>query len=82
MMLIDPDYNQTVEHRVIDEIEETRKELAWDLAYSRLKIKKLKDYVQNELEVDHYLVRALKNPEVFVKTFKLKRMTEFLHNHL
>lgn len=44
-MLIDPDYNQKVEQRVIDEIEETRKELAWDLEYSRLKIKKLKDYV-------------------------------------
>jgi len=27
-----------VEHRVLEEIEETRKELAWDLEYSRLKV--------------------------------------------
>jgi len=61
-MVIDPEYNQKVEQRVLEEIEETRKELAWDLEYSRLKVHKLKDYVLDELEVDHYLVRALKNP--------------------
>ena len=44
-MLIDPDYNQKVEQRVKEEIEETRKELAWDLEYSRIKVQKLKDHV-------------------------------------
>jgi len=40
-MLIDPSYNDMVEKNVLEEIEETRKEMAWDLEYSRLKIKKL-----------------------------------------
>jgi hypothetical protein len=81
-MLIDPDYNPKVEQRVLEEIEETRKELAWDLEYSRLKVQKLKDYVQDELEVDHYLVRALKNPETCVQTFKLKKMSKYLFNSM
>lgn len=73
-MVIDAEYNQMVEKKVEFEIEETKKELAWDLEFSRLKLKKLKDYVQDELEVDHFLVRALRNPNNTVQTFKLKRM--------
>ena len=74
-MLIDPDYNLMTEQQVQQEVEETRKELAWDLEYARLKKQKLKDYVQDELLVDHFLVRALKNPEISVQTFKLKKMS-------
>jgi hypothetical protein len=40
-MVIDPAYNSMVEHNVLDEIEETRTEQAWDLEYSRVKIRKL-----------------------------------------
>jgi hypothetical protein len=36
-MLIDPEFNLMVEQQVILEVEETRKELAWDLEYARLK---------------------------------------------
>jgi hypothetical protein len=74
-MLIDPDYNLMIEQQVQQEVEETRKELAWDLEYARLKKQKLKDYVQDELLVDHFLVKALKNPEISVQTFKLKKMS-------
>jgi len=74
-MLIDPEFNLMVEQQVILEVEETRKELAWDLEYARLKKQKLKDYVQDEIEVDYFMVRALKHPEIFVKTFKLKKMS-------
>lgn len=65
-----------------EEIEDKRKELAWDLEYSRIKVKKLLDYVKNELEVDHFLVKALRNEKKSVQSFKLKRMSTYLHEGL
>jgi Flp pilus assembly CpaF family ATPase len=63
-MVIDPEYNNIIEQKMKDEVEELKKELAWDLEYSRLKIKKLKDYVKNELLIDHFVVKAFKNPQL------------------
>lgn len=58
---VDPVYNTIIQEKISEEIEDKRKELAWDLEYSRLKVKKLKDYVKNELLVDKFVVKALKN---------------------
>ena len=58
------DNNNIIEQKMKDEVEELKKELAWDLEYSRLKIKKLKDYVKNELLIDHFVVKAFKNPQL------------------
>jgi len=58
---VDPAYNTIIQEKITEEIEDKRKELAWDLEYSRLKVKKLKDYVKNELLVDKFVVKALKN---------------------
>jgi hypothetical protein len=63
-MVIDPEYNNIIEQKMKEEVEELKKELAWDLEYSRLKIKKLKDYVKNELLIDHFVVKAFKNPQL------------------
>lgn len=58
---VDPVYNTIIQEKISEEIEDKRKELAWDLEYSRLKVKKLKDYVKNELLVGKFVVKALKN---------------------
>jgi len=77
-MTIDPQYNEILQKRVNFEIEEVKKELEWDIAYAELKCGKLLGYMKHELEVDRYYVRALRNPNIFVQTFKTKRMSKYL----
>lgn len=81
-MEIDPQYTDILREAMQEEIDDKRKELAWDLEYSRIKVKKLTDYVKNELEVDHFVVKALRNEKKSVQSFKLKRMSSYLHEGL
>jgi len=59
-MLIDPEYDNILRGRVSDLLEETKKELAWDLAFHELKAKKLKDYFVDELYCARFRLKAFK----------------------
>jgi len=41
---IDPDYHELLQYRVADHLDETNKEVAWDLEYQKTKTEKLKAY--------------------------------------
>ena len=81
-MTIDPQYNEILENRINFEIEEVKKELEWNTAYAERKCEKLRDYMLNELQVDRLHVRALRNPNIFVQTFKVKKMSQYLRSQL
>lgn len=53
-------------------------EVKWDAEYFRLQFKKLEDYVKNELEVDTFIVKAIRDTKVYVNTFKVKKMSRFV----
>lgn len=81
-MCVDPEYNEMLRKRIEEELEETRKELAWDIENSRVLTRKLKTYVKDELIYDTFVVCGLSNPNVFVKTFKLKKLSEYVWSNL
>ena len=65
-MTVDPDYIHMLRKRVQEDLEETSMEVKWDAEYYRLKLQKLEDYVKNELAVNTFQVRALRNPKIKV----------------
>lgn len=60
-MTVDPEYIQMLNRRVEEDLEETRMEVKWDAEYYRLLYKKLEDYVKNELEVDTFIVKSIRD---------------------
>lgn len=79
---VDPEYNEMIKKRIEGELEETRKELAWDIENAKVLTCKLKSYVKDELIYEKFAVCCLKNPTVFVKTFKLKKLSEYVWSNL
>ena len=65
-MTVDSEYILMLNKRVEEDLEETRLEVKWDKEYYRLMLQKLLDYVKNELEVDTFAVRAIKNSKILV----------------
>jgi len=65
-MTVDPEYIQMLKKRVEEDMEETRMEVKWDAEYTRLMLEKLMNYVKQELEVDTFTVKALKNSKIKV----------------
>lgn len=81
-MCVDPEYIEELHKRVQDDLEETKQELLWDAEYAKLKLNKLKSYVKDELQVDTFAVKAIKNPKVSVTTFKVKKLNAYLQVNL
>lgn len=48
-------------------------EVKWEERYYELLTDKIKAYMKDELEVDTFSVKGIKNPKLLVKTFKLKK---------
>ncbi len=81
-MTVDPEYLQMLKKRIEEDLEETRLEVKWDAEYKKLMTKKLKNYMQDELEVDRFAVCSIKNPKQMVYTFKLKKLSKFIQENL
>ena len=81
-MSVDPEYNEMIKKRIEEDLEETRKELAWDIENANVLMKKLKNYMKDELIYDKFAVCGLTNPNIYVKTFKLKKLSEYVWNNL
>lgn len=79
---VDPEYNEMIRKRIEEELEETRKELAWDIENANVMTRKLRNYVKDELVFDKFAVCALTNPSIYVKTFKLKKLSQYVWKNL
>ena len=80
-LLVDPDYEKLLLKKKSENLEETRKELAWDKEFFRLQRSKLEEYFIKELEVSRFSVKAFKTKN-FVTTFKVKKMNEYIKGEL
>ena len=65
-MTVDPEYITMLKKRVEEDMEETKLEVKWDAEYHKIQLEKLMEYVKNELEVDTFIVKALKNQKIKV----------------
>ena len=81
-MIIDPKMNEMLHERVEHEKEETKKEVQWNIEYATLMTKKLKNYVMDELKIDKFAVKALRNSNITVKSFKVKKISDYMKKSL
>jgi hypothetical protein len=56
---IDPEYFEKLGERNEEKRNETKKEVAWNLSYHRLRLDKLRDKFQGVLDFDKFTVKAL-----------------------
>jgi hypothetical protein len=75
---VDPEYLDILQKKVQEELEETSKELKYDEAYSGMLQEKIQKYMLDELLFDRFSVRGLKNEQLIVYSFKLKRMSNYM----
>lgn len=54
-----------------DEVEETGKVLEYDIQYNKVKTQKIRNYMIDELVIDKFAVKVIRNQKIQVKTFKL-----------
>ena len=64
------------------EVEETRKVVEYDIQYNKVKTQKIRKYMIDELVIDKFAVKVIRNPKIQVKTFKLQKMSQYLQENL
>lgn len=63
-------------------IEETKKEVAWDIEYATVNLNKLKNKYYDVLEFEKFTVKAIKGKGAYVTTFRVQKMSEFLQSNI
>jgi hypothetical protein len=77
-LTVDPEYVEILHKQVEFELEETRKELEYDEAYSSLLQAKIQNYMIDELLFDKFGVQGVKLEDLLVTSFKLKKMPAYV----
>ena len=67
---IDPDFFAILQERNDQKIEETKKEVAWNIEFNTLKLNKLKNKYYDVLEFEKFTVKSIKNGS-YVTTFRV-----------
>jgi len=80
-LVVDPQYQEILENEISDILEETRKELSWDLAYNEMRANKLKQYFLDELHTERICLKSF-DAKHKVTTFKVKNLTPYIQNKL
>ena len=78
---IDPVYFDTLRERNFNKIEEAKKEVAWGIEYSTVRLNKLKEKFYDVLEFEKFTVKALKTTS-YVTTFRVHKMSDFLQKSI
>ena len=63
-------------------IEETKKEVSWDIEYATVNLNKLKNKYYDVLEFEKFTVKAIKSKGSYVTTFRVQKMSEFLQSNI
>jgi len=80
-LVVDPQYQEILENEISDILEETRKELSWDLAYHEMRANKLKQYFLDELHTERICLKSFDSKHK-VTTFKVKNLSPYIQNKL
>jgi hypothetical protein len=78
---IERDYFNDLTDKVNAKIEETKKEVAYDIEWATVALNKLKDKFYSVLHFEKFTVKALRTHS-YVTTFRVPRMSEFLTQNL
>lgn len=78
---IDPDYFETLLERNAAKIEETKKEVAWNIEYHTVRLDKLKNKFYDVLDFEKYTVKAMTTSS-YVTTFRVPKMSDFLNKNI
>ena len=78
---IDPEYFEMLLDRNANKIEETKKEVAWNIEYHTVRLNKLKNKFYDVLDFEKYTVKAMRTIH-YVTTFRVPRMSEFLNKNI
>jgi hypothetical protein len=78
---IDPVYFDMLRERNFNKIEEAKKEVAWGIEFSTVRLNKLKEKFYDVLEFEKFTVKALKTT-AYVTTFRVHKMSEFLQKSI
>lgn len=78
---IDPDYFEMLLDRNASKIEETKKEVAWNIEFHTVKLNKLKNKFYDVLDFEKYTVKAMRTVH-YVTTFRVPKMSEFLNKNI
>lgn len=81
-LTVDPEYVEILHKQVEFELDETRKELEYDEAYSSLLQAKIQNYMVDELLFDKFGVQGVKLEDLLVTSFKLKKMPDYVRKEL
>lgn len=78
---IDPIYFDMLRERNFNKIEEAKKEVAWGIEFSTVRLNKLKEKFYDVLEFEKFTVKALKTT-AYVTTFRVHKMSDFLQKSI
>lgn len=74
---IDPEYFEMLLERNASKIEETKKEVAWNIEYHTVRLNKLKNKFYDVLDFEKFTVKAMRTTS-YVTTFRVPKMSDFL----
>lgn len=78
---IDPVFFQMLNEKNQVKIENTKKEVQWNIQYHTLKLDKLRDKFYNKLDFEKFTVKACRTNS-YVTTFRVQKMSEFLESNI
>jgi hypothetical protein len=64
-----------------EKIEETKREVAWNIEFNTVALHKLKSKFYDVLDFEKYTVKAMKNVH-YVTTFRVPKMSDFLNKNI
>ena len=67
--------------RNASKIEETKKEVAWQIEFHTVKLNKLKAKFYDKLDFEKYTVKSTRS-HYYVTTFRVPKMSEFLNRNI
>lgn len=78
---IDPEYFEMLLERNANKIEETKKEVAWNIEYHTVRLNKLKSKFYDVLDFEKFTVKAMRTSS-YVTTFRVPKMSDFLQKNI
>ena len=77
---IDPEFFEMLLDRNAAKIEETKKEVQWDIEYETMKLNRIKNKFYDVLDFEKFTVKAMRTGS-YVTTFRVPKMSDFLQKY-
>jgi hypothetical protein len=78
---IDPEFFEMLLDRNAAKIEETKKEVQWNIEFHTVKLNKIKNKFYDVLDFEKFTVKAMRTG-AYVTTFRVPKMSDFLQKNI